>query len=135
MEPDFGGYVRKHVDNSSLSNGALGFEITWDDAIEHQESVRQLMAELRPHGCRFTLSGFDASEAAFTMLKTFAPHFVKISAATIDPESLADINRRCHSLECKTIVEQVEDGKVLEHLRLTKIDFAQGFEVSPVEPL
>ena len=134
-DPEFGGYVRKYVDDSSLGNGALGFEIAWDDAIEHQESVRRLMAELRPHGCSFSLADFDGSESSFAMLKTFAPHFVKISSATVNPVTLADINRQCHLLECKTIIEHVENAKVLEHMRLTKVDFGQGFEISPVQPL
>lgn len=135
VDPEFGQYVRKYVDDSYLANGALGFEIAWDDAIEHQESLRRLMAELRPHGCYFSLADFDGSEPSFAMLKTFAPHFVKISSATVNPATLADINRQCHLLECKTIIEHVENGKVLEHIRLTKVDFGQGFEISPVQPL
>ena len=135
VDPEFGEYVRKYVDDSYLANGALGFEIAWDDAIEHQESLRRLMAELRPHGCYFSLADFDGSEPSFAMLKTFAPHFVKISSETVNPATLADINRQCHLLECKTIIEHVENGKVLEHIRLTKVDFGQGFEISPVQPL
>lgn len=135
VDPEFAEYVRKYVDDSYLSNGALGFEIAWNDAIEHQESLRRLMAELRPHGCYFTLADFDGSEPSFAMLKTFAPHFVKISSATVNPATLAEINRQCHLLECKTIIEHVENAKVLEHMRLTKVDFGQGFEISPVQPL
>jgi EAL domain-containing protein (putative c-di-GMP-specific phosphodiesterase class I) len=135
VDPELGKYVRKYVDDSYLSSGALGLEIAWDDAIEHHESLRRLMAELRPHGCYFTLADFDGSEASFAMLKAFAPHFVKISSATVNPETLAEINRQCHLLECKTIIEHVEDAKVLEHMRLTKVDFGQGFEISPVQPL
>lgn len=135
VDADFGQYVRKYVENSYLSDGALGFEIVWDSAIVHQESIRRLMAELRPHGCRFTLSGFDGIDPSFAVLKTLAPHFVKISATTINPAAVSEINRRCHTLEIKTIAEHVENGQVLEHLRRTNIDFAQGFEISPVQPL
>jgi len=135
VDSELGEYVRKYVDDCYLSNGALGFEIAWNDAIEHQESLRRLMAELRPHGCYFTLADFDGSEPSFAMLKTFVPHFVKISSADVNPATLADINRQCHLLECKTIIEHVENGKVLEHMRLTKVDFGQGFEISPVQPL
>ena len=135
VDSDFGEYVRKYVEDSYLSDGALGFEIDWTDAIEHEVSLRQLIAGLRPHGCCFTLAGFNGGEASFEVLKSFAPHFVKIGSASVDPAMLAEINRRCHLLECKTIVEHVENAKVLEHLRLTKLDFAQGFEISPVQPL
>jgi EAL domain-containing protein (putative c-di-GMP-specific phosphodiesterase class I) len=135
VDAEFGAYVRKYFADAHLFNGALGLEITWHGALEHQESVRGLMAELRPHGCAFTLTDFDGQETSFELLKTFAPHFVKISSVSIDPGKVGEIIRRCHVLECRTIVEHVENEKILEHLKRAKVDFAQGFAISPVEAL
>jgi EAL domain-containing protein (putative c-di-GMP-specific phosphodiesterase class I) len=135
VDVKFGQYVRKYVEDSYLSKGAIGFEITWDSAIENQASLLRLMAELRPHACGFTLSGFDGSERSFAVLKAFAPNFVKIDSMTVDPAKLPEIQRRCNPLGSKTIVEHVENAKVLEQLRRAKIDFGQGFQLSPVEPL
>jgi Amt family ammonium transporter len=134
-DPHYGQYVCKYVDDSYLSNGALGFEIALDSAVAHQASVRKLMAEVRPYGCTLTLSGFDGSDASFAVLKALAANFVKIGATNVTLAKLAEINRKCHALGIKTIAEHVESNQMLQHLRQSKIDFAQGFEISPVQPL
>jgi EAL domain-containing protein (putative c-di-GMP-specific phosphodiesterase class I) len=131
----FSGYVRQYVERSFLSNGALGLEISWDHAKAHAEVLRRLMAELRPHHCTFTFAEFDATDDGFDLLKTFAPHFIKMSSAGMDPTLLPDIVRRCHQIECKTVIEHVESPEVLAHLRRVKVDFVQGFQVAPVSPL
>jgi EAL domain-containing protein (putative c-di-GMP-specific phosphodiesterase class I) len=134
-DPHFGEYVRKYVDDSYLSDGALAFEVTCANALEHLESLQRLMAELRPHGCCFTLAGFDGDERCFDLLKTVVPDFVKINVVSVPLDQVAAINSRCHSMGSKTIAEYVESDAALEHLRRIKVDFAQGFGVAPVEPL
>lgn len=134
-DPKFGNYVLKYVDNSYLSGGVLGFEISCDSAMANREPLRRLMAGLRPHGCNLTVAGFDGSEALLAELKALEPDFVKISALTVDPAKVSEINRMCHSLRARTIAENIENERVLDHLRRTKIDFGQGFEISPVEAL
>jgi EAL domain-containing protein (putative c-di-GMP-specific phosphodiesterase class I) len=134
-DPGFGEYVLQYTSDAYLSNGALGLEISWYDAIEHQDSLRRLMGQLRPHGCGFTLADFDGSEPSFEVLKALAPQFVKLSSDTLDPAMLPEINHRCHLAECRTIVEHVESARVLAHLRQVGVDFVQGLEVSPVQAL
>jgi EAL domain-containing protein (putative c-di-GMP-specific phosphodiesterase class I) len=134
-DPKFGDYVLRYVDGSYLSSGGLGFDISCDSAMANRESLRRLMAELRPHGCSLTVAGFDGSEALLAELKALEPDFVKISATTADPAKVSEINRMCHGLGAKTIAEHVENSRVLEHLRRCKIDFGQGFEIGQVEPL
>lgn len=143
VDPNFGKFVLNNVSESRLSDGTLAFEIGWDAAMEHQTALRRLVAELGARGCWFTLAGFDGSEPAFAMLRALAPNFVKISPSIIgnldslvaDATKLPELNHRCHMLGAKTIVEQVESRDMLEQLRKTKIDFAQGYGVSPVQPL
>ena len=134
-DPKFGDYVLKYVDNSFLSGGALGFEISCDSALANQEPLRRLMTGLRPQGCTLTIAGFDGSEASLADLKALEPDFIKISALNIDPAKVSDINRMCHSLQARTIAENIENARVLEHLRRCKIDFGQGFEIALVEAL
>jgi EAL domain-containing protein (putative c-di-GMP-specific phosphodiesterase class I) len=135
IDPEFPQYVHQYVNDSFLSGGALGFEISWNDAVAHGEAIRRLMSELRPYGCHFTFSDFDGSEQSFETLKTFEPDFVKLSSTSVDPTKVAEINRKCHASRCKTIVEHVESGRVLEHLRQVSVDFVQGLGVSPVQAL
>jgi EAL domain-containing protein (putative c-di-GMP-specific phosphodiesterase class I) len=135
LDAEFGPYVRQYVVDSFLAKGAIGFEITWDTALRNATWVRRLMAELRHHGCGFTLSGIDGSDESFAAMNAFTPNFVKMSATSLDPAKVPEIQRRCYLLGSKTIVEHVENEQVLEHLRRSKIDFVQGFQISPVEPI
>jgi EAL domain-containing protein (putative c-di-GMP-specific phosphodiesterase class I) len=134
-DPDYGQYVCKYVDDSYLSDGALGFEIALDSAIAHEASLRKLMAKVRPFGCTLTLSGFDGIDASFAKLKGLTPEFIKISAANVAPAELSEIGQKCQAFGIKTIAEHVESSQMLQHLRQSKIDFAQGFEISAVLPL
>ncbi len=134
-DPKFAEYVLQYVDGSYLSHGLLGFDIPCNSAMSNRGPLRRLMAVLRPHGCRLTIAGFDGSAALLAELKALQPDFVRISAASVDPAKVSEINRMCHGLGAKTIAEHVENSRVLEHLRRCKIDFGQGFEISQVEPL
>ncbi len=134
-DPHFGSYVRKYVDGSYLANGALAFEVTWTDALDHLEALQRLMTELRRHGCALTLAGIDGSDRSIEVLKSAAPDFVKFNAVSIPVEQISEIHRHCQRLGAKTIAEHVETPKTLEQLRQIKIDFAQGIGIKPVAPL
>jgi EAL domain-containing protein (putative c-di-GMP-specific phosphodiesterase class I) len=142
IDPTFGEYVRLNVDESHLSEGALGLEISWDSASEHRDSLKRLMAELRPHGISFTVADYDGSESSFALLRDVAPDFVKLNLAgayganlSSNTERISAICRRCESLAIKTIVEGIEDDNVYAHMRQTSVNFAQGFAISAVLPL
>lgn len=134
-DPKFGDYVLKYVDHSYLSDGVLGFEISCDSAMANREPLRRLMTRLRSHGCNLTVAGFDGSKALLAELKALEPDFVKISALSVDPAMISEINRMCHSVPARSIAENIENERVLEHLRRCKIDFGQGFKIAPVESL
>ena len=134
-DEEFGTYVLQYADDSYLSGGVLGFDISCESAVANRESLQNLMGELRPHGCSLTVAGFDGSDAALAELKALEPDFVKINATAVDPAKVSEINRMCHDLGAQTIAEHVEDDQVLDHLRSCKIDFGQGFGLAKVEPL
>lgn len=143
LDPEFGRYTRKYVDDSYLSNGLLAFEIAWHDVVAHAEPLQRLIEELRPYGCGFTLAGFDGGKASYAVLETLVPDFIKLSVSItgdIDTvpshaQKLAEISTRCALLKIKTIVEQVENPVILQRLRQTKIDFVQGYGVAEVKIL
>lgn len=142
-DPAFGGYVRKYVEDSYLSNGVLAFEISWEDVVEHASPLHNLIDELRPFGCCFTLAGFDGSRASYAVLESLKPDFVKLSlfltgdmdSVPAHAEKVAEISHRCADLGIKAIAERVESGAILEALRKTRIDFAQGYGVAEVKML
>ena len=134
-DDNFAEYVLKYADNSYLSAGTLGFDISCDSAMANRERLLVLMEQLRPHGCTLTVAGFDGSHALLAKLKDLQPDFIKFSPIHLDPSKVPEINRMCHELGAQTIAEHVENSRVLDHLRRCKIDFAQGFGLSKVEPL
>ncbi len=56
---------------------------------------------------------------------------MKISASSVIPVKISEINRRYRALGTKTIVQYVESAESLDQLREMKIDFAQGLHLSP----
>lgn len=135
IDPHYGEYVRKYVEGPYLAKGAIAFEISVESAFEYHDSLQRLIAELRPHECCFTLSGFDGSERSIDMLRTFSPDFVKIDYGCATPGRLIELVRMCRVLRTRTIVEFVENPKSQDNVRLAKADFVQGFGIAPVQPL
>jgi EAL domain-containing protein (putative c-di-GMP-specific phosphodiesterase class I) len=139
----FGEYVQKHIEMSKLPAGTLAFECGWDMALPRADQLKRLQAQLKPLGCRFTLAGFDGSEASFGFLKSIAPDFVKLGYSIVKDverglaglERAESISQKCHALGIKTIAEYVESREVLEHLKLIEVDFAQGLAISPPQHL
>lgn len=143
LDPNFATYVRRYVDDSYLSNGLLAFEISWHDAVEHPRAVREIMEALRPHGCGFTLAGFDGGKESFVLLEAVGPDFVKISPIICNAaqnnramaDRIAEISHRSRVMNIKTIGEQIESAGALERLRRAGIDYAQGYEIAQVRAL
>src|SRR6266700_3759722 len=133
-EPKFADFVAKNIENAKLPEGVFTFELGWDTALLHAEQVKKIQAQLKPAGCRFTIAGFDGSDASFNMLKVLRPDFVKLTYGTVKDlgrglaasEKVEAINQRCHAIGIKTIAEFVESHEVLDQLRLIEVDFAQG---------
>jgi len=136
-EPKFGDFVAKHVQSAGLPEGTLSFEFGWDTALLHSDQLKNLQAQLKPAGCRFTLAGFDGSAPSFNFLKVVKPDFVKLTYGIVKnidrglaaSEKVESINQKCHAIGIKTIAEYVESREVLEQLRLIEVDFAQGLIV------
>jgi len=136
-EPKFGEFVAKNVQSSKLPEGSLSFEIGWDTALVHAEHVKNLQAQLRPAGCRFTFAGFDGSDASFNFLNVAKPDFVKLTYGTVKDidralaasERAEKITGKCRALGIGTIAEYVESREVLEQLKLVDVDFAQGLVI------
>jgi EAL domain-containing protein (putative c-di-GMP-specific phosphodiesterase class I) len=142
-EPKFADFVVKHIQNAGLPEGTFSFELGWDTALLHSDQLKKIQAQLKPVGCRFTLAGFDGSDASFNILKVLKPDFVKLTYGLVKginrglaaSEKAESINQKCHALGIKTIAEYVESREVLEQLQLIGIDFAQGLIIGAPQRL
>ena len=126
-----------------LPEGTFSFELGWDTALLHSDRLKDIQAQLKPAGCRFTLAGFDGSDASFKMLKVLKPDFVKlaygivkdINRALAASEKAESINQKCHAMGIRTIAEYVESRELLEQLQLIEVDFAQGLIIGTPQRL
>ncbi len=142
-EPKFADFVAKHVQNAKLPEGTFSFELSWDTALLHSDRLKDIQAQLKPAGCRFTLAGFDGSDASFKMLKVLKPDFVKLSYGIVKDigralaasEKAESINQKCHAMGIRTIAAYVESREVLEQLQLIEVDFAQGLVIGTPQRL
>ena len=142
-EPKFADFVAKNIQSAELPEGTLSFELGWDTALVHSDQVKNIQAQLKPAGCRFTIAGFDGSDASFNMLKALKPDFVKFTYGIVKDinrglaasEKAESINQKCHAMGIKTIAEYVESREVLEQLRLIEVDFAQGLIIGAPQRL
>jgi len=142
-EPKFADFVVKCIQSSKLTEGTFTFELGWDTALLHADPLKNIQAQLKPAGCRFTLAGFDGSEGSFNFLKVIKPDFVKLTYAIVKDigralaasEKAESISQKCHAMGIKTIAEFVESREVLEHLRLVEVDFAQGLVIAAPQRL
>jgi EAL domain-containing protein (putative c-di-GMP-specific phosphodiesterase class I) len=142
-EANFADFVARHVKGGQLPEGTFAFELAWDTALLRLQQLKALQAQLKPEGCRFTLAGFDGSEASFEFLQVAKPDFVKLSYGIVKDvdralavsEKVEAINTRCHSMGIQTIAEFVESPEVLEQLRLLEVDFAQGLAIAAPQRL
>lgn len=142
-EMTFSDFTAKHVKNARMPEGTFAFEIAWDTALVRIEQLVDLQAQLKPEGCRFTLAGFDGSDASFEFLRAARPDFVKLTYGSVKDidralaasEKVETINEKCHAMGIQTIAEYVESVGVLEQLRLIGVDFAQGLAIAPPRQL
>ena len=142
-EPKFADFVVKTLQGAKLPAGTFTFELGWETALLNTEPLKNIQAQLKAPGCRFTLAGFDGSDGSFNFLKAVKPDFVKLTYGIVKDigrslaasEKAESISRKCRALGIKTIAEYVETREVLDHLRIVEVDFAQGLIVSAPQRL
>ncbi len=139
----FGDFTRRHLQAAELPSRTISFEITCDSILDNTKPLRNLMAQLRPHGCCFILARFDGGKESFELVRRLSPEFVKLSPALVRVLSqggagiaqIDAINRECHRLGIKTIAEHVESEQTIAQLRALNVDFGQGFAIQGPQPL
>jgi EAL domain-containing protein (putative c-di-GMP-specific phosphodiesterase class I) len=133
----FGDYVLQGLQKTGVSAAALTFEVLTVDALANRAALQRFIPPLRNAGVTFALSWFNGEEGEFELLQKAGFSYVKIDgafAAVIARQpkkkaELATIVQRCRKLGVQTVCMQVEDDETLQHLRLLRVDYVQGFGV------
>ncbi len=136
-------YVLAELRASGVPAGRLCFEITETAAVANLARALRFIAALKGLGCRFVLDDFGSGLSSFAYLKNLPVDYLKIdgefvrgmTAGSVERALVASINQIGHLLGIRTIAESVEDPDTLAAVRELGIDYAQGFGVSPPQPL
>jgi diguanylate cyclase (GGDEF)-like protein/PAS domain S-box-containing protein len=136
------GFITDCLVEYDIDPRAVIFEITEAAALNHLESARHLIAELKPFGGRFALDDFGIGFSSFAHLKQLDVDLIKIDGSFIrellnDPVDLAvitAITNIAHSIGKTAIAEHVDRPEILRALHACGVDQAQGFYIGKPQP-
>ena len=123
--------------------GQLLFEVTETAAISHLHMAQNFIERIRQLGCRFALDDFGSGMSSFGYLKHLPVDHLKIDGSFIqdiidDPVNYAmvkAIREVATTMQIKTVAEYVENGEILDQLKLIGIDYGQGHGIEHPRPL
>ena len=136
-------FIRDEMRLCGVPASALCFEITETAAISSLAETSALINSLRRLGCAFALDDFGRGMSSFMYLKQLPVDFLKIDGEFVrsmadDPVSRAMV-RAIHALgkamSIATVAECVETADVRRQLEDIGVDYVQGLEVGPPQPL
>lgn len=123
--------VKRHA----LPAHSLCFEITETAAINSLDPVVSFMAELKQHGCQFSLDDFGSGLSSYGYLESLNVDYIKIDGSfikkiTSEKTSQAivkSINTLSHEMGIKTVAEFVENCEIADSVIAMNIDYLQGY--------
>jgi len=135
-------FIRKEIRAHGVAPERICFEITETAAVANLDAAIAFIKALKETGCRFALDDFGSGMSSFAYLKNLPVDYLKISGAFVqniannatDRAMVSAINHVGHTMDIQTIAEWVESEKVLEELKMTGVDFAQGYCIARPQP-
>lgn len=130
------------VQRYAMTPGRIVFEITERDTVKNIALLENFVRCLKDAGYLLAIDDFGSGFSSFHYLKYLPIDFVKIEGEFIanmanDAKDLAfvtSITELARKLKLKTVAEFVETEEVLQLVRQTGIDYAQGYHVGRPVP-
>jgi len=134
--------VTQVLNDTGFPPHSLELELTESALMENQQTVVQVLDDLRGLGIRLAIDDFGTGYSSLAYLKRFPLDVLKIDKKFIDdiPHSKDDmaiataIIGIAHALGFKVLAEGVETAQQLEFLRQQRCDQYQGYLCSPPIP-
>jgi len=134
VDPGFAATVEEALAESGLPPEALTLELT-ETALVGGRRVQPVLQRLRGTGVRLALDDFGTGYSSLAYLRDFPVDEVKVDqgfTAQLGAGSAGDVITAAavalaHDLGCGVVVEGVEDGRQLEHVRRLGARYAQGY--------
>ena len=126
-----------------IDPACLVFELTETAAIGNIDQAKTFTTTLRSRGCRFALDDFGTGFGSFYYLKHLPFDYFKIDgdfirgfgANTTDQLVVQAIVGIAKGMGKKTVAEFVTDQDMIDRLRHSGIDYAQGFHIGVPRPI
>jgi diguanylate cyclase (GGDEF)-like protein/PAS domain S-box-containing protein len=129
--------------DSHIDPACLVFELTETAAIGNIEDAKTFNTQLSGQGCRFALDDFGTGFGSFYYLKHLRFDYFKIAGDFIrgfganrtDRLVVEAIVGIAKGMGKKTVAEFVTDQDMIDRLRRSGVDYAQGFHVGVPRPI
>ena len=141
--PQFITVIDRALADAHIDPACLVFELTETAAIGNIEHAKAFTMEMTSRGCRFALDDFGSGFGSFYYLKHLPFDYFKIDgdfigglgANSIDQLVVDAIVGIARGMGKKTVAEFVTDQDMMQRLRDSGIDYAQGFHVGAPRPI
>jgi diguanylate cyclase (GGDEF)-like protein/PAS domain S-box-containing protein len=135
--------IDRAIADTRIDPARLVFELTETAAIGNIEHAKTFTTELKSRGCRFALDDFGSGFGSFYYLKHLPFDYFKIDgdfirgfgANTTDQLVVEAIVGIAKGMGKKTVAEFVTDQEMVDRLRRSGVDYAQGFFIGVPQPI
>lgn len=141
-QKDLPAYIYDVLQETGLSPGSLGLELTEGLVMQQAEASVNTLRELKAMDIRISIDDFGTGYSSLSYLKRFPIDVLKIDQSFVrdistDPDDAAiaiTIITMAHNLGLKVVAEGVETEQQLNFLREHRCDAMQGFYFSKPLP-
>jgi EAL domain-containing protein (putative c-di-GMP-specific phosphodiesterase class I) len=141
--PQLVAVVDRALADARIDPARVVFELTETAAIGNIERAKKFTGDVRCLGCQLALDDFGAGFGSFHYLKHLPFDYFKIDgdfirgfgANTVDQLVVEAIVGIARGMGKKTVAEFVTDQDMVDRLRRSGIDYAQGFHIGVPRPI
>ncbi len=121
----------------------LIFEITERDTVKNTKLIEKFIKELKQDGFRFAIDDFGSGYSSFHYIKMFSVDYLKVDGefirhlagnGDVEKQIVTSIADLAGHLNIKTIAEYVESKEILNEVRMSGINYAQGYFIQKPAP-
>ena len=121
----------------------LTIEIYDSNYIDNLELLTKRIKSIKSYGVKIAVDSFGINSLNLEYIITTKPEYIKIDGSIISkisssnelPSKIVDIIKICKTLNIKTVAEFVENKEILNVLKESGIDMAQGYYIGKPQNL
>ena len=140
MDPDFVESLKRTTDEYGVSPSSMIVELTESNRVENPHELAAIFRGLINYGFLMALDDFGTAYASLEILKELPASFIKIEHSfvrelarpghEIDYIIIESLMALCRKINCKSIIEGVENEQVNEIVKNMGATYLQGYHFS-----